>query len=267
MKPVSFVLLWLLAACANAKTAFTGSTPPNALVRDFLGISLRDSIDFIRWKITLEEDAYQLTCHYGISKPNTNGFLKGGEQLALTGSLKKEKNCYVLQNGHKRLLLLEVNANLLHLLDGDHNLLVGNDGWSYTLNSENPGDGIFLKAQSAPIGLKDSAVFVGRTPCLPGNRNTSDCYKQKWVIVLFSDKDAKQPTAFRLKGSLSGHQPKTGVVSIVNTEAVQHLYRLQYDDKDFYLQPIDPHVLVFTDSRGALLVGNEDFSFTLNRKQ
>lgn len=266
MKPVSFLLLWLLAACAHATNTFTGSTPPNAVVRDFLGISLRDSIDFIRWKITLEEDAYRLTCHYGIGKPNTNGFLNDGVQLALTGSLKKEKNCYVLQNKSKRLLLLEVNANLLHLLDGDHNLLVGNDGWSYTLNSENPGDGLFLKTQPASIVLRDSAVFEGRTPCLPGNRNASDCYKQKWVIVLFSDKDAKQPTAFRLKGSISGHRLRTGDVSIVHSGANQNLFRLRYDDKDFYLQPIDPDVLVFTDNRGALLVGNEDFSFTLNRK-
>lgn len=108
---------------------------------------------------------------------------------------------------------------------------------------------------------------MGRTPCLPGNANSANCYKQKWVLVLFAGNGARQPTAFRLKGSLSGHQPKTGTVSVVSTEAAQPLYRLRYDEKDFYLQPIDPHVLVFTDKSGALLAGNADFSFTLNRKR
>lgn len=144
MKPLFLVLIWLGTACAHARITFVGSTPADAAVRDFPGISLGDSIDFIRWSIALEEDAYRLSCHYGISQPNTNGFLNDGERLVLTDLLQKKKNGYVLQNGHKRLGLLQVNANLLHLLDGDGKPLVGNDGWSYTLSTESPAAGNFL---------------------------------------------------------------------------------------------------------------------------
>ena len=45
------------------------------------------------------------------------------------------------------------------------------------------------------------------------------------------------------------------------------MYRL--NDKNgkafIYLLKLDEHILVFTDADGKLLVGNEDFSYTLNR--
>ena len=40
------------------------------------------------------------------------------------------------------------------------------------------------------------------------------------------------------------------------------------DDKGnglLYLLKLDEHILVFTDAHEKLLVGNEDFSYTLNR--
>ena len=71
----TFLSIILLASCASSKeTNYTASTPADPLVRIFLGISQTDSIDFIRWKLTLSEKKYSLECSYGISKPNTNGF-------------------------------------------------------------------------------------------------------------------------------------------------------------------------------------------------
>jgi hypothetical protein len=45
------------------------------------------------------------------------------------------------------------------------------------------------------------------------------------------------------------------------------VYRLN-DDKEngfLYLLKLDENILMFTDAQGNLLVGNEDFSYTMNR--
>jgi len=86
--------LILLASCAGGKeSTYIGSTPATSnVVRSFLGIPFSDSIDFIRWKITMLDNKYSLQCNYGIGKPNTNGFISNGKWIALRGGLKKEKN-------------------------------------------------------------------------------------------------------------------------------------------------------------------------------
>src|SRR6476660_8560791 len=90
-----------VVATKGTDRTFIGSTPAASDVRNFLQIPLADSIDFIRWKIVLSENSYQLNCNYGIGKPNTNGFINGGKTITLTGVLRKEKTTYTFQNGNK----------------------------------------------------------------------------------------------------------------------------------------------------------------------
>ena len=76
MKLLAFTLCLALYACTHAQEKFyTGSTPAHAEIKNFLGIPLADSIDFIRWKFTPHSNKYELDCEYGIGKPNTNGFI------------------------------------------------------------------------------------------------------------------------------------------------------------------------------------------------
>jgi hypothetical protein len=77
----------------------------------------------------LQDNKYSLQCNYGIGKNNTNGFINGGTWVKLNGRLEKEKNHYHLKNGNRTLQILELNSNLLHLLNKDKSLLVGNGGW------------------------------------------------------------------------------------------------------------------------------------------
>ena len=91
MKSVFLVfLVILLASCANGKEKiYIGSTPAtNIDVRSFLGIPFADSIDFIKWKVTLTDNRYSLQCQFGISKPNTDGFINDGIKIQLKGALK-----------------------------------------------------------------------------------------------------------------------------------------------------------------------------------
>jgi len=198
---LSLSLLFIIFCTNEKENSYTGSTPANNTIRSFLGISLSDSIDFIRWKLIFREHEYILSCNYGIGKPSTNGFINGGSKIELKGTLKKEKNNYLLQNGNKTLKLAELNKTLLHLLNNDNSLMIGNGGWSYTLNNITPLNTDKVNATVQQSILKDSMAFEGRTPCR-GLDSRPECYKLKWYIVLYADSKTNQPTTFNIKGTV-----------------------------------------------------------------
>jgi hypothetical protein len=259
----------LLFCSGETETQYTGSTPAAPLVRSFAGIPLTDSIDFIRWTISLEEGHYSLQCDYGIGKPNTNGFTNGGKHISLKGKLEKKGKRYLLHQGDKTLQLFEVNNNLLHFLDEQQHLMVGNGGWSYTLNKKTPAPdgGLNLFAQQGL--LQDSVIFQGRTPCLPFGyaKQSSNCYKLKWWLILYAPLKTGSPATYYLRGTVVEHQRKSGTWSIHQGQGGRIIYRLRSSENELLeLVKLDDNILVFTDRQGRLLTGNEDFSYTLNRK-
>jgi hypothetical protein len=263
--------LTLIVFCANSKeTNYTASTPAAPLVRTFLGISLTDSIDFIRWKLSLTDKKYSLECSYGIGKPNTNGFYDE-KKVVLSGIVKRESNTYILENGNHVLKLAELNANLLHILNNDNTLLKGGGGWSYALNSTAPSSSNqFNMITKQQIFLKDSIAFEGRTPCgvphiiEPGK----SCYKLKWYLVLYSKNNV--PDTYRILGTPYRRDEggKRGSWKITTGKDGRIIYQLNDEnEKPFiYLLQLDQGVLIFTDADGNLLVGDHDFSYTLNRR-
>ncbi len=268
----SFLFLILLVSSANAEQrTFTGSTPANTVVRAFIGIPLSDSIDFIRWKLVLADNRYELQCNYGISKPNTNGFINGGTKVSLSGGYQKEKNRYYFKNGTKALRAVELNTDLFHLLNEDNHLLVGNAGWSYVLNNITPSAANQVSMMAMPSALKDSMLFEGRTPCnIPGVIAAGrSCYKIKWSIVLYANPKTNEPIVYKTRSTAwRSDGTRKGAWKIITAKNGRTTYRL-YDDKDdryLYLLKLDDNILVFTDAVGKLLVGDEDFSYTLNRK-
>lgn len=267
-----FLPVFLFISCVkgNNKT-YTGSTPAGNVVRLFLNIPLSDSVDFIRWKCILLKDSYQLQCNYGIGKPNTNGFINGGKKVELNGELKKEKNYYEFINGNRSIKLARLNEDLLHLLNTDNSFLVGNGGWSYTINSITPSgsDEVNFTAQQGI--LKDSMAFEGRTPCnVPGVIEPGKtCYKLKWFIVLYSNAQSNEPGTYRVLGTAWRKEGrKTGNWKIVTGKNGKTIYQLNDEEGKglLYLVKVDEHILLFTDVNGKLLTGDEDFSYTLNNK-
>lgn len=273
MKLVATLLLMtLLVSCASSKeTNYTASTPAAPLIRKFLGVSLTDSIDFIRWKLSLTDNKYSLECNYGIGKPNTNGFYEGGKKIAFSGAVKRENNNYILENGNRLLKLAELNANLLHILNNDNSLLIGNGGWSYALNNTTPSASNQSKLVSKQTVLKDSIAFEGRTPCgvphmiEPGK----ECYKLKWYLVLYSN-EKNEPATYRILATPFRREDggKKGNWKITTGKDGRIVYELYDDNKNvlIYLLKLDEGVLIFTDANGNLLVGDHDFSYTLNRR-
>ena len=272
MKNIAFCLsILLIVSCASGKEkTYTGSTPADTVVRIFLGAPLSDSIDFIRWKLILRDNQYQLQCNYGIGKPNTNGFINSGKKIELSGALTKGKNYYQLQNGSKTLKIAELNADLLHFLNEDNSLLVGNSGWSYTLNNVTPLGTGQINITAKQTALKDSIAFAGRTPCdVPGVIDPGrECYKLKWYIVLYANAEKNKLGTYKVYGTpYRKAGGKTGNWKIIAGKNGRVIYQLN-DDKGngfLYLLKLDEHILVFTDAHEKLLVGDEDFSYTLNR--
>lgn len=271
MKLISAFLLILLSSCARGKElTYIGSTPATSnAVRSFLGIPFSDSIDFIRWKITMQHDTYSLKCNYGIGKPNTNGFMSGGKWTELSGGLKKEKNYCYLQNGNKTLGMIELNNSLLHLLDENKNLLIGTGGWSYTLSIDPPSATDQISFIPMLPVVKDSMAFQGRTPCLEFDekKKGTTCYKLKWSIVLYADPKTNKPTTYFLRGTVNSHKGKTETWEMKTGKDGRTLCQLNSDNSSpLYFLLLDGNVLAITDDKGKLMIGNEDFSYTLSRK-
>ena len=272
MKFTTALLLFVLfVSCASSKeTNYTASTPASPLVRNFLGISLTDSIDFIRWKLSINDKQYSLDCKYGIGKPNTNGFYDE-KNVTFSGPVTKDKNVYIFQHGNRTLKFAELNNNLLHVLNDDNTLMIGNGGWSYAINKLAPSlnDQLTLRAKSPAI--KDSMAFEGRTPCgVPGIIPAGKlCYKLKWYIVLYGDPGKNEARSFRLLGTgYRAEGGRKGIWKIITGKDGRITYQLLDDTgKPFiYLLKLDEGILIFTDEKGNLLIGDHDFSYTLNRK-
>lgn len=121
----------------------------------------------------------------------------------------------------------------------------------------------------APVGPNIFAVFRGRTPCqeLSAHLNVpaSDlCNKVKCRLILYQDPATKLPTTYIWVG-------KTRLTNTwsIETGADQRsiVYRLNNPDPkaSLKLQALDPNILLVLSSNGTPLVGNKEFSYTLNR--
>jgi hypothetical protein len=271
---IILALLVVSLACfsENSKQpGYHGSTTPNPEVREFLGISLTDSIDFIRWNLVIHPGRYELDCRYGLSKANTDGF-SNEKKTAFSGALAKQGTTYLLKQGNRTLHLQEINSHLLHLADANNKLLVGNGGFSCALNSKSPVKSTEFNYPVKPVTPKRLMVFQGRTPCLEiagelGQQRDKACYKKKWYVVLVTDSTTGKPDYY-LEGGL-GYKKMTmtkGKWDILNKNG-RTIYKLEVSTRPLpiYLLRADENILFFTDANGNLLVGDDDFSYTLNR--
>lgn len=272
MKLLAFAFSLTLCACAQAKNKlYTGSTPAHEDVRYFLNIPSKDSIDFIRWKFTPHSNTYELDCEYGIGKPSTNGFINR-KTTAFSGPLLREGNYYKLQHKNKTLYILEINANILHLLDKNKNLLTGNGGFSYALNNTEPVKTNQFNFQSTSTSSSTPMTFQGRTPCegliqIVNPERAATCEKIKWYILLYADEKGQPSHYLRASGGLKKENMIKGKWEIVHGKDERLIYKLNPGNTagTIYLLKADDNILFFTDSAGNLLSGDENFSYTLNR--
>ena len=128
---------------------------------------------------------------------------------------------------------------------------------------------------AVPDGSRFFARFVGRSPCREianqiGASVPDECHKLKWDITLFQDEKTGTPTTYRIDATLYRRSPRVGKWKIVSGTAHQPnaiIYELEAASGhgSIRLFKADDNILFFVGQDGRLMVGNSDFSYTLNR--
>ena len=286
----------------NSSSVFEATTPCDEAVKTLLGIPEGTKSDMMKWNLAFYNDSktsvpssYKLIYTYGLAKQGTRGFVEGASTRKLKGkctvgkgtSENTEAIVYTLYSDSSSVSLsfLKPNENILHLLDGDRNLMIGNGAWSYTLNNTNPVKLSSNKFSSQKIKgsdiSADSVVFDGRTPCyeplLALNGSTmTDCQLIKCRLILYQDVNTHEPTNFRLYtihvGTGNTRYPTTGkwtVTQGTKSEPKAILYQLQPQSKK-PLPPLvflkgDDNILFLLDNEMNFMAGNDYCGYTFNR--
>jgi hypothetical protein len=292
---ISFLLLGLNSSCSwasdkNGKILFVGCTPGDDLIKSQLSISNETIIDFIKWDLTLDNlkrNTFVLNIVYGESQPNTLGFKEGGQKKSYQGEyhISKDSNneIYHLKSSgfQTEIVMIKLNANIFHLLTPQNKLMIGNGGWSYTLNNKTPDNHKYplpTLTNSASI-LKDTSlqvIYGGRTPCQDFAKENNltvnqSCFKLKWKLILSKDPKNLHPTTYTLKRTNSRETDITGIWTIIKGTALNpNAIFLQLDpdkpNKTISLYVGDENVLFFLHKDETLFTGNDHFSFTLNKR-
>ena len=305
MKRTAFaaIAFYALVACASFREAvtnvasspnvdvFVGTSPCTDFVKPKLEIPSGQNCDRIKWRVSLfDSGKYDLTREWGFHIDNRTYLPKGTTNFTGTWKIGKgrsrDSNGIVVQlDGDKpnSIAFALVDQNILHLLDQNKNLTVGDSGASYTL-SRTQKSAFLPKGTNGPrTDTEEAAVtnFSGRSPCREiaqqiNHPVEADCFKLKWGIDFHRDPKTLIPTTYRLRGTLYRNEArgtetiregKWRVIKGTKTDPNAVVYQLNSfgSDGPIFLLKADRDVLFFTMKDGSVLVGNEDFSYTLNR--
>jgi hypothetical protein len=284
---------------------FVGSTPGDALVREFVGgLATNAPCHNIMWRITLFTNqntglpaTYTLTALYRVPTRAHTNRSEDGPRVQSQGTWEIVKGAKVradavvyrlnAEKPQRSISFVKVNENLLHVLNPDGSLMIGNGGWSYTLNradrAEKPVDpslAVSAPDMSYPIsplatGPTVFSVFEGRSPChgiarelkLPQH---AGCTKVKWRITLYQNPETSDPTTYKVEGTLHRRSAREGTWRIVRgakTDPNAVVYQLDATPTEAALLLLkgDDNVLFILNQNREPLVGHGEFSYTLNR--
>ena len=278
---------------------FVGTSLCAEVARPLLGIPPDAQCDRIKWNLALYIDpltqkptTYKLSSEYGYHVDNRTLLMKGSNvregRWTIAKGVKADPNAIVYQldtdDAGLTISFQLLDANVIHLLDRDNSMTVGNAAQSFTLsrtdqvrNAQNSAN-VFVK-NSAPLlkafGSVLVGVFGGRTPCREVAQQlnhpvATDCMKLKWELTLYQDPQTRTPTTYKLRGTLFRDYDRQGTWTIVrgrqgDPNALIFKLDPEKNGRSLLLFNADDRVLFFLHNDGSLMVGNRDFSYTLNR--
>ena len=294
------------AGAAESRVAqFVGSSPGDPFVRNFLGgLATNLPCHNIKWEISLFTNestglpaTFHLVARYRVPTQSNTNQSEDGPQVALQGkweilkgtATSPEAVVYRLNAAkpQRTLSFVKINEDLLHVLNSDGSLLVGNGGWSYTLNRGDHAEKTVeasvamtvpdMSYKIAPLATGSSvfAVFEGRTPCHGISRELkmpqhAGCMKAKWRVTLYQDPETSAPTSYKVEGTLYRKSAGEGTWKITrgaSTSPNAIVYRLDPNGTGtpLFLLKADENILFFLKENRESLIGNAEFSYTLNR--
>ena len=122
-----------------------------------------------------------------------------------------------------------------------------------------------------PVGPEVYGIFNGRTPCQELSRQlnvpaSEACNKVKCRLILYQDPATGAPTVYDWQGKIRW-TGKWSIVKGAKDDPNAIIYRLDPQDARGFLSFLkaDDNILLFLDRTDKPLVGNVDFSYTLNR--
>ena len=278
---------------------FVGTSLCAEVARPLLGIPRDAQCDRTKWSLALHVDAltrkpttYKLSSEYGYHVDNRTLLMKGSNvregRWKIAKGVKADPNAIVYQldtdDAGLTISFQLLDANLIHLLDRDNSMTVGNAAQSFTLsridqvrNAQNSAN-VFVKNSALLPKAPGSAlvgVFGGRTPCREVAQQlnhpvATDCMKLKWELTLYQDPQTRTPTTYKLRGTLFRDYDREGTWTIIrgrqgDPNALIFKLDLEKSGRSLLLFNADDRVLFFLQNDGSLMVGNRDFSYTLNR--
>lgn len=279
-----------LSPTTTAADVFTGTSPCPDFAKPFLRIPAEVKCDRVKWQLTIRPDAktYELTREYGFHVDNRtyqshgSGTIEG--TFAKTKGRANDPEATVFQlsrDGSQSISFAAIDQNVLHLLDTDKRLTVGNSGASYTI-SRIPAVATTTYAftNQPPFNegvVSAKALFSGRSPCHEIAKElkrsvAGDCFRLKWALELRRDPQTLLPTTYKLRGTLysdaGSEHPREGTWKVMRGMRT-NVYQLDAvgSEGPIYLLRADDGILFFLDHSGRLLVGDKDFSYTLNQSQ
>lgn len=282
----------LLTACgsqppppAQAVEVFEATTPCDPSAPPLPQIPAGTTCEMAIWHVGLRPDGtFMLSMAYGMSQPNTMNVRDGGVNVEMSGAWET-----LSEPGPSGLAIIEltdpttspvrfakISDHLLHLLDGQGRLKIGNAAWSYTLNRA----GITSPQAPAavnpisPSGQDISGTFQGRTPCQQaiatflGRPEQDDCRRIKLRVELRAT-----------PGSTSNGDYLTNAVYVASGARGQQAgtWRQRQDAPGIIeLEPasggfplrlilVDYNHLLILDNNNRALVGDAHHSYTLSR--
>ena len=267
-------------------TQFVGTMPCGEAVRAFVG---GEPCQSVIWRLDLGvtergEPGWSLIAAYGANSAASVGAMPDG--LHLSGKLEKSGTTYrLISNTGRSISFRQVSGTLIHLLDEQNRLMPGTSGWSYTLSradvTDDPGRPEQVFGGSYTLSPRETGntlfgIFGGRTPCTSLVHAlhialTDGCQRLKWRVTLLQNASTREPTRYKIEGSLH-HTAREGAWRIVRGTAADAdavVYQLEgtATEGPMLLWKADDNVLFLLDERKQPLVGTVDFSYTLNRAQ
>ena len=289
----------------GAGVEYVGSMLCEAGTGEFLGQPATNlSCHNIRWRLTLATNqstapTFTIIARYRVATRSHPNRSEDGPEVTARGTwetlrgAKGHPNAVVYrlkaEGSERSLSFTKIGEHCLHLLTTDGSLAIGNGGWSYTLHRADRAEKLVdaaeastapdMSYQISPLAKGPSVfgVFEGRTPChgISGELKMAQhagCTKAKWRVTLFQNPETGVPTTYKIEGTLfrrtlregswatsrgTANNPNATVYALNGTDSQPALFLLKGDD----------NVLFFLNGTREPMVGNAEFSYTLNRRR